>query len=67
MDASDLIGPRELAAILGVSYGTIYNLSRCEGSRLAACAIKCGYRRPRYRYSRTLLRQAGFLREVAAS
>lgn len=64
MDASDLIGPRELAALLGCCYGTVWKLTRTE-PRLMACAITTGGIRPRYRYSLTLLRQAHILKEVA--
>ncbi len=63
MDTCDLIGPRELAVLLDCCYGTVHRLTRMN-PRFKACAVTTGGTRPRYRYSLTLLRQAGFLRAV---
>lgn len=64
MDTSDLIGPRELAELLRLSYCTVWRLTRID-PRFKLCAITTGGIRPRYRYSLKLLREAGLLREAA--
>lgn len=63
MDSSDIITPRELAPLLGMTYSTAMRWLAQNRERLAGCGFKRG---TRWEYSRKLLREAGVLREESA-
>jgi hypothetical protein len=64
MDVSGMVSPYEAARLIGWSYQKLWRVAKSD-PRLAACAVWSGVKKPRSSWNLKLLREAGFIKEVA--